>query len=599
MKVNAHEMYAPPPFSVNPRQFSSFPFVSSFTIRKCSPAGDESIHSLGVDVVDTCSLRVTCTENSLALQLFEAALLFDASATFSREYVEAVTRKCGNYKSLDTMCRVIARRAVDPGCSLVRIWWDDKIDVIDKEAGEDAAKISECNEDQGAVWLVVELRGEFDKCLYPFKLNKSPKDQGQSANREIDRLRKVLAERSGRVKESDKRPGSSGSGLAFASSLPSPSSPARTAFDSLKTQFDSLSLAYDSLKATSGKKIKTLQRELRAAAYSSAGGPRGRSNSTYDHYTVNKLKGSLDATREELASLRRKFQSERERWRAERTKYESSIRGWKGRLREEMRVKSVTPRRGGRVSDGGNVVSTPGSARSSRSSASSRISSAWDRDVQRRRHLLKSSPSSASSSTRASVSTRSAGAQLRKSRSRPPSSGGTPASRSSTNRRSRSTRPRKSPSLGGCSPASSTKVQRSRSSSPRFDPTEYVARQEAKRRENERRRGRGGFGGYSSDSSRDSRSMRAPSPPVVRRSTRRSKKSSKGLNNGSAIKNVEVPSPSPTATASSGGSRRSSPDLERIFPAAEDGVFKDITEIDKRLSALQGFLKLAKEKEQK
>ena len=165
-----------------------------------------------------------------------------------------------------------------------------------------------------------------------------------------------------------------------------------------------------------------------------------------------------------------------------------------------------------------------------------------------------------------------------------------------------------------------------RSVSPRFDPTAYVNNQKEKRRQNELNRGFRGSSGYtSSDSDASSRSssslrrrrnntsLRAASPPAIKRET--ASASAKPLSSS--------PSPSPAAAAAKArkivterrirpktapnhplsrkatSTRNNTEQIAKAVDIATDNsspVNFEISEIDRRLNALQGFLKDAKKK---
>ncbi|GMI31955.1 hypothetical protein TrCOL_g12637 [Triparma columacea] len=624
------QCYPPAPFLVRPERFnSSFPYSTSFELDD-PPSGYDNVKISDVrsqeeggistvsdipngyvwfqvsgkiqkpsltgnkdDSEDSATSAAAQGQSSLTASVFLPSTSSLYTSCFSSNYVESVTDKCGNRKSLRTMCKMLGHRA--GGGEGVRVWTTDEIKV--GGASDDAASTvrdgdANSSDDRPEfMWLVIELKSEFDSCLYPFKLSPAPTspDAGETtqlarARSEISRLRGVVRSLEGREVSpacSPAKPPLRQGGLG---------SPRRSDYNALLSKHKSLKAAYTDLLNVHEKETRKYQRSLRGLAYSQANGSRGggvgKHSRAQNAMEINKLKGRVEGMEREKVKEDRKREREKENWLKVKGKLEREVKALRGRVRElkgggggfeARKMGSMSP--GGMSTGSLSSLGSTGSLRSARSERSERsdvTGGSWRTKESGGRGRSKKSEGHPASSRRPASSSRSRPASS--SRPRPASSSRPRPASSSRPRPASSSRPR---------PASSPRTRPSSSGrtaasgGKRFDPTQYVRDKEEKLK-----RTRSNSPSGRSVSSQGSSSIGFHRPPSVKRVNRRGEKSprrgSKENRHSSTVKQ-KSPRKASQYNIDTG-----------TVPVQDEGVMRDINEIDRRLNALQGFLKEAK-----
>ncbi|GMI12256.1 hypothetical protein TrRE_jg10177, partial [Triparma retinervis] len=324
------------------------------------------------------------------------------TSCFSSNYVESVTEKCGNRKSLRTMCKMLGHRA--GGGEGVRVWTTDEIikdgggvggaenAKASAKAGDDG--VSSCSGSSPGdkpefMWLVIELKSEFDSCLYPFKLSPAAPEPSVGdttklgrARSEITRLRSVVRSLECR----DVSPPLLSTSLSGVSPSLPPSglgSPTRRSHNALLSKHKSLKAAYADLLNVHERETRKYQRSLRGLAYSQANGSRGgggggKHSRAQNAMEINELKGRVAGMEREKAKEGKRREREREKWAKIKGKLEGEVKALRGRVRDlrgggeggtttattRGRMRSVSP--GGMSTGSLSSLGSTGSARTAR-----------------------------------------------------------------------------------------------------------------------------------------------------------------------------------------------------------------------------------------
>ena len=415
------------------------------------------------------------------------------------------------------------------------------------------------------LFLTLTYETEYDSVHFPFGVTLSP-SHTYSPSAEISRLRSALSSLLSRLSSASTPPRPAPQEPDV--SIHNLSSPTRARHNSVLADLNALKRQYDSLKTTSEKHITHLERQLRATAYTTTGVE-----------NVGRVKLELRQAKEELGKERRRCNKLKDALKDARRSLQGERAASRGRERArpgDAAAGAITPR----TAAGRTPVSTvrAGPKRSV-------TPKAW----------------SEARGARSTASSRRAAATRGRSPSPSASSVGSAGSRSSSGRRrfdptsyvrgkkereakSRASRGYDSDSSGGSGFGGgpprvkrvATQVTRKRRSSPRSAPRPGTSPKPAR-----------------SAKLRVPRSATRPSSsPKPRSGPRTGPLSAPRVSTSPYPRSVAGRSPPVSKLSPRHASRRA----QHASYAKDDEIFGDIEEIDKRLQALQGFLKEAQDK---
>ncbi|GMH98108.1 hypothetical protein TrVE_jg12688 [Triparma verrucosa] len=463
---------------------------------------------------------------------------------YLREEVEAVTLECGNSKTYEVVSKMFLDSYNKSNIEVnVRTLKELKsLQDVDADEGKHEKPPEDAeveDDDDDVIFLMLTYTTSYDSVHYPFGVQKV--DSEYSPETEIVRLRSVVQDLESRLSSSF--PPSSPPRSNTTHNL---SSPTRSSHNSLTSAHALIKRQYTELKSSSSKRITRLERQLRALTYTEG---------SSDKRENGRLKLKVRELQEEASRERRGREKAEERAKDALRKLTTERRASRGRERDTVgRSDSRTPKGRVRSVRGTSAGASPRLA--PRSAPRSSVVSRYASPVNQR---PSTAPRPRSQSPRV-----------------PPSRSRSSASRvasGSTQSRVEKSRTRSSP----------------RPPSPRFDPTAYVKNKKSKEKENLKTKK--AWGGYDSDSS---------GSLIIPRVTRSTKTSKKQPNRNTSSSHLHSPHMKRSPSTSKSKPSKFSPKVRvrkmvRDKLSKDDDIFNDIEDIDKRLIALQGFLKDAKE----